>query len=61
MSLVKSYDDLLYISKTCNKAMKRKFIPCQAVSNKLDITFFAKGIWKYTQTRKGACIKKYTV
>ena len=42
MSLVKSYDDLLHISKTCNKAMKRKFIPCQAVSNKLDITFLPK-------------------
>ena len=41
-SLVKSYDDLLYICKTCYKALKKKFIPCQAVSNKLDISFLPK-------------------
>ena len=41
-SLVKSYDDLLYVCKTCNKVMKKKFIPCQAVSNKLDNTFLPK-------------------
>ena len=40
-SLVKSYDGLLYICKTCNK-LKKKFIPCQAVSNKLDINFSPK-------------------
>ena len=41
-SLVKSYDGLLYICKTCNKALKKKFIPYQAVSNKLDISFLPK-------------------
>ena len=41
-SLVKSYDAYLHICKTCNKALKKKFIPCQAVSNKLDISFLPK-------------------
>ena len=41
-SLVKSYDDLLYICKTCNKSLKKKFIPCQAISNILDINFSPK-------------------
>ena len=41
-SLVKSYDDLLYKCKTCNKSLKKKFIPCQTVSNKLGINFSPK-------------------
>ena len=40
--LHKSYDDLLYMCEACNKVMRKKFIPCQAVFNNLNITFLTK-------------------
>ena len=41
-SLHKSYNDLLYMCEACNKVMKKKFIPCQAVLNNLNITLLTK-------------------
>ena len=41
-SLHKSYDHLLYMCEACNQVMKKKFIPCQAVLNNLNITFLTK-------------------
>ena len=41
-SLVMSYDGHSYICRTCDKTMKKNCIPCQAVCNKMGITFLPK-------------------
>ena len=41
-SLVMSYDGHSYICRTCGKTMKNNCIPCQAVCNKMGITFSSK-------------------
>ena len=40
MYLVSSFDNCMYICKTCDGRMKNGMIPCQAVSNKLELYDF---------------------
>ena len=40
--MVKSYDDNYYICKTCDKALRKNSVPCQAVANRLNVAELPK-------------------
>ena len=35
--MIKSYDDNYYICTTCDKALRKSSVPCQAVANRLNV------------------------
>ena len=40
--MVKSYDDNYYICTTCDKALRKNSVPCQAVANRLNVVELPK-------------------
>ena len=40
--MVKSYDDNYYICTTCDKALRKNSVPCQAVANRLNVAELPK-------------------
>ena len=40
--MVKSYDDNYYICTTCDKALRKSSVPCQAVANRLNVVELPK-------------------
>ena len=42
ISMVKSYDDNSYICTTCDKALPKNSVPCQAVANRLNVVELPK-------------------
>ena len=40
--MVKSYDDKYYICTTCDKALQKNSVPCQAVANRLSVVELPK-------------------
>ena len=40
--MVKSYDDNYYICRTCDKTLPKKSVPCQAVTNRLNVAKLPK-------------------